>query len=485
MEGRLLPEQAARVQIDAMLTAAGWEVQDYRAMNLRAAYGVAVREFPTATGPADYLLYADRRAIGSVEAKKQGKTLLGVESQGDRYAEGFRDTAKKNGVPAWRELLPFHYMSTGTETWFASRIDPIIKPREIFAFHRPETLAAWAGQEQSMRTRLRTMPPLDSAGLREVQVRAITGLEESLRSDRQRALLSMTMGAGKTYVAVSEAYRLIRHAGAERILFLVDRINLGVQARDEFRAFVTPDDGRKLSELYNVQLLRSNQIDPAAKVVITTIQRLYSILRGESEFDETLEAESGFETQQAADQEPRKEVAYRPTLPIETFDYIFTDECHRSIYGKWGEVLDYFDAFLVGLTATPSKFTYGYFRGNVILDYTHEQSVIDGVNVDYNVYRIDTEITRKGATINRGEWVQVRDRLTREDAFTELEDVHHVRPGQTRPRRRRARPDPHRGADLPRPCLHRDLPRSDGDPQDDRVLQERLARGGCAAGVPG
>ena len=422
MEGRLLPEQAARVEIDAMLEAAGWVIQDYRQMNLRAAHGVAVREFPTARGPADYLLYVKRRAIGSVEAKKKGSTLSQVEAQGDRYAEGFKETAAQNNLPAWRDLLPFHYMSTGTETQFASRIDPVIKPREVFGFHQPDTLLAWLLDDPSMRTRLRTMPPLDPAGLRDAQVLAVTRLEESFRSDRQRSLVSMTMGAGKTYVAVSEAYRLIRHAGAERILFLVDRINLGVQARDEFRAYVTPDDGRKLSELYNVQVLRSNHIDPAAKVVITTIQRLYSILRGDEEFDETLEEESGFETQRASEDEPQKEVIYQPTVPIETFDFIFTDECHRSIYGKWGEVLDYFDAFLIGLTATPSKFTYGYFKGNVILDYTHEQSVIDGVNVDYNVYRIDTAITKAGATIDRGEWVQIRNRITREEAFTELDD---------------------------------------------------------------
>src|SRR3954453_11657958 len=165
MEGRLLPEQQARVEIDAMLRAAGWEVQDYRHMNLRAGRGVAVREFPTARGPADYLLYVDRKAIGSVEAKKKGKTLGDVEPQGDKYAHGFAETAAANGLPAWRELLPFHYMSTGAETLFASRIDPTIKPRDVFSFHRPETLVRWATGDVSMRTRLRTMPQLDRAGL--------------------------------------------------------------------------------------------------------------------------------------------------------------------------------------------------------------------------------------------------------------------------------------------------------------------------------
>lgn len=405
-----------------MLRAAGWEVHDYRSMNIRAARGVAVREFPTATGPADYLLYVDRKAVGSIEAKKEGATLRGIESQGDRYAKGFAEIAAKRDLPAWGTPLPFHYVSTGTETLFASRRDPVVKPREVFSFHRPETLASWAQVAESPRTRMRTMPAVTEVGLRDVQVRAVTKLEESLRADRRRALVSMTMGAGKTYVAVSEAYRLIKYAGVERVAFLVDRINLGQQARDEFRAYVTPDDGRKFEELYGVQLLQSSQIDPAAKVVITTIQRLYAILRGDEDFDPSLEEESAFETQAGAESEPAKEVSYQPKVPIETFDVVFTDECHRSIYGKWGAVLDYFDAFLIGLTATPSKFTYGYFNGNVVLDYSHEESVIDGVNVDYNVYRIDTAISQRGATIDRGEWVQLRDRLTREEALTELED---------------------------------------------------------------
>lgn len=194
LEGRLLPEQEARVEIGSMLEAAGWVVQDYRSMNLRAADGVALREFPTARGPADYLLYVRRRAIASVEAKKKGKTLRGVEPQGDKYAHGFAETAAKNGLPAWRELLPFHYMSTGAETLYASRVDPVIKPRDVFSFHRPETLLAWVQEDASTRTRLRTMPALDPAGLRDAQVRAVTGLEAAFRADRQRSLVSMTMG---------------------------------------------------------------------------------------------------------------------------------------------------------------------------------------------------------------------------------------------------------------------------------------------------
>ena len=233
----------------------------------------------------------------------------------------------------------------------------------------------------------------------------------------------MTMGSGKTYVAVAEAYRLLRYAGAERILFLVDRINLGRQAFTEFANYVTPDDRRKFTELYNVQVLRSNRIDPAAKVVITTIQRLYSILRGQSdeEFDPEAEEHSTFEI------EPEKAdevlpVAYQPEVPIETFDVGFVDECHRSIYGRWGQVLDYFDMSLTGLTATAEHTTRVYFDQNVVTEYKHEQAVADGVNVPYTTYRIKTEVSEGGGEIAAGSWVEVRDLRHRRRQREQLED---------------------------------------------------------------
>jgi type I restriction enzyme R subunit len=419
----LQPEQKARVFIDEMLRAAGWEVQNYKEIDLSAAPAIAVREFPVTTGEIDYLLYVDRRALGTIEAKKAGDTLRGVEWQVDRYVRGFEETLERRDVPRWRLPLPFHYISTGHETLFTDLLDPQPRSREVFHFHKPETLLEEARTGESLRQRLQKLPPIDPSGFRAIQVKAVEGLEQCFRDDRLRTLVPMTMGAGKTFVAVADSYRLIRHGDARRVLFLVDRINLGKQARDEFRSYVTPDDGRKFAELYNIQLLSSNWIDPAARVVITTIQRLYSILRGQAVFDESLEEESAFETQAGpGDVEEQLPVIYQPRVPIETFDFIFTDECHRSIYGKWGQVLDYFDSFLVGLTATPEKFTYGYFGGNIVASYAHEQSVIDGVNVDYTVYRIETAITSGGSSVEKGEWVQVRDRFTREQAFRELDD---------------------------------------------------------------
>jgi len=422
VEPHLTPEQRSRVTIDKLLTRAGWIVQNPDEVNIGAGRGVAIREFRTATGPVDYLLYGDRKALGTVEAKKDGTPLLGIEPQSDRYAAGFTRTARQKNLPSWGLPLSFHYMSTGKETYFSNRLDPDYAPRAIFAFHQPETLIEMAKSGETLRQKLRQMPELNSEGLWANQVAAIEGLESSFANSRLRTLVPQTMGAGKTTISRAEAYRLLRYGGAKRILFMVDRINLGEQALREFRNYQTPDDGRKLGELYNVQLLRSNQIDPAANVVITTIQRLYSILRGDDELDPELETESSFDLAGNPKDEDQLPVSYQPKFPIEEFDFIFTDECHRSIYGRWGQVLDYFDAFLVGLTATPSKFTYGYFQGNIVAPYTHEQSVIDGVNVDYTVYRIDTEISKQGSIVEKGEWVQVRDRLTREQAYRELED---------------------------------------------------------------
>ncbi len=422
------PEAAARRVIDSQLQAAGWIIQNHKQMNIAAGRFIAVREFPTATGPADYLLYADRKAIGSIEAKKQGVTLLGVETQADRYAEGFQATAEAKGLPRWGDPLPFHYMSTGAETLFTSRLDPIARPREVFHFHRGDHLLDLL-KNGSIRDAIGAMPPLATKDLRLSQIDAIKGLESSLLEDRPRALVEMATGGGKTIMAVANAYRLLRYGKARRVLFLVDRRNLGVQARDAFRNWQTPDDGRKFGELYPVQLLDSNKIDPAAMVVITTIQRLYSMLRGDEEFDAEREDLSAWELGVGPEEE--MPVVYEPKIPVEFFDYVFIDECHRSIYGRWGQVLDYFDAYLTGLTATAAKETYAYFstnivgegfRPNVVSEYSYEQSVLDGVNVDYVVYRIKTEISAQGGAIAKGNWVEVRDKQTRAKSRQELDE---------------------------------------------------------------
>ena len=230
----------------------------------------------------------------------------------------------------------------------------------------------------------------------------------------------MATGSGKTYTAVSFAYQLIKFANAKRILFLVDRSNLGRQTLKEFQQYTTPDDNRKFTELYNVQHLATNQIDEVSKVCITTIQRLYSMLKGESAFDEEIENESLFNLNSG--NQPAAEVEYNPKIPISTFDFIITDECHRSIYNRWRPVLEYFDAFIVGLTATPSKQTLGFFDQNLVTEYSHERAVADGVNVGYEVYRIKTEITEKGSKIEADFYVDKRDKLTRKTRWELLDE---------------------------------------------------------------
>ena len=409
----MTPEQRAREQIDKLLHDCGWVVQDRRDVNPGAGLGVAVREWPFACGPADYLLFVDRKPVGVIEAKPEGTPLGGVAEQSNKYLQ-----SEPLNVPRTPKPLCFHYESTGSETLFRDVRDPDSRSRRVFAFHRPETLRDWFAQGETLRARLRHFPALMTAGLRDCQVEAINKLEKSFAEARPRALLQMTMGSGKTYTAVSSVYRLIKEAGAKRVLFLVDRRTLGRQALGEFRQYVTPDDGRKFTELYNVQLLQSNTLDPSAQVCITTIQRLYSMLRGEAEFlTENEELSAG----EAAPRRP-VEVVYNPRIPIEAFDFIVTDECHRSIYNVWRQVLEYFDAFITGLTATPSKQTLGFFDRNLVTEYSHERAVADAVNVGYEVYRIRTQTTEQGGTVEAGYYVDRRDRRTRRVRLEELDE---------------------------------------------------------------
>ncbi len=417
----LTPEARARVEIDRMLADAGWAVQDAAAVNLSASRGVAVREFVMKSphGRADYLLFLDGVAAGVVEAKKVGETLTGVEWQSAKYVDGLPDELE----PAVEGGLAFVYESTGTETRFTNRLDPDPASRRVFSFHRPETLAGWLEELRryptapTLRHRLRELPPLQETGLWAAQFRAIQNLETSLAANRPRALIQMATGSGKTFTAANVAYRLVKHADARRILFLVDRANLGRQTLKEFQGFTTPDDGRKLTELYNVQHLTSNRIDPVARVAISTIQRVYSILRGDPELDPELDEHSTYEL--ATEPVP---VEYNAAVPPETFDVVIVDECHRSIFGLWRQVLDYFDAFTIGLTATPNKQAFGFFNQNLVMEYGHEQAVADEVNVPFDVYRIRTEITEQGSTIDAGIVTQFRDRQTRKTRWEKLDE---------------------------------------------------------------
>jgi type I restriction enzyme R subunit len=414
----MTPEQRARQEIDRQLQQCGWIVQSYRDMNITAGLGVAVREFPLKSGYADYLLYVDAKALGVIEAKAEGHTLTGVETQSAKYLEGL-----PSGLPNYRLPLPFAYESTGKVTHFTNALEPDARSREVFTFHQPAELMRLALLDQQVRGLLRQMPSLNTQRLWRVQVESIQNLEASLADNRPRSLIQMATGSGKTYTAVSFSYRLIKFGRVKRTLFLVDRNNLGKQTLNEFQQYVSPYTNRKFSEEYTVQHLKRNTIDPASKVCITTIQRLYSMLKGEEDFLEENEDSSLFEAESSLIKEPLP-VIYNPKIPIETFDVIIVDECHRSIYNIWRQVLEYFDAFLIGLTATPTTQTIGFFKGNLVQDYTHEQAVADGVNVGYDVFRIETKITKEGAKLVKepGVFVPHRDRRTKSKKYKELDD---------------------------------------------------------------
>lgn len=433
--GMRTPEERARETIDVRLAESGWLVQSRDQVNLSAGPGIAIREFPLAggLGYADYLIFVDGRPVGALEAKPEGHTLRGVEIQADRYTSGLAYDLHPPVTP-----LPFRYVSTGTETIFWNHLDPHPRSRTVFQFHRPETLREWVQAEtlpvwsrdwhsqdgpyatdpaypSSLRSRLQTLPSMDRGNLYANQVRAVEALEASLRADRPRALIQMATGSGKTIMAISAVYRLIKYAGARRVLFLVDRANLGKQAEDEFANFHTPDTHRKFTELYTVQRLQSNTIGASSKVVISTIQRLYSMLKGEEAFDPDLEEGSLYAEDAALPKEPLP-VVYNPAIPPEYFDIIIIDECHRSIYSLWRQVLEYFGAYLIGLTATPAKHTFGFFKRNLVMEYSHEEAVADNVNVDFEVYRIRTKISEQGSTIEVEDapMIGLRDRETRE-----------------------------------------------------------------------
>lgn len=416
----MTPEQKARETIDQRLAQSGWILQDMRQLNPVAGPGVAVREFPTSTGPVDYALFVDGTPVGVVEAKadEKGQDITTVEGQSSRYA-GSTFKWVKTGY-----TIRFAYEATSKLTRFTDYADQKYRSRPIFSFHRPESLRALLKADDTIRNNMKHFPPFDTTGFRSCQITAIQNLERSFAENRPRALVQMATGAGKTFTAITAVYRLLKHAKVNRVLFLVDTKSLGEQAEREFLAYRPNDDNRSFSEIYGVRRLKSSYIPQDVQVCISTIQRMYSILKGE-ELDESAE-ETSFNEMTTAERQSAKEVVYNAKYPPEFFDCIIIDECHRSIYNVWQQVLDYFDAFLVGLTATPDKRTFGFFEENVVSEYSREQAIIDGVNVGEDIFLIETRVTKSGAHIMK-QLIECRNRLSREKRWKQLdEDVNYV-----------------------------------------------------------
>lgn len=416
----MTPEEKARCVIDDKLCQSGWVIQDLKRLNLTASLGVAVREFPTSTGEVDYALFVDGKPVGVVEAKQSqaGQSITDVEVQSGRYANSTFKWVKNDYT------IRFAYEATDKLIRFTDYKDIKYRSRTVFSFHRPETLFDLIQQLDTIRNNMKQFPLLDVKGFRKCQINAINNLDQSFADNRPRALVQMATGAGKTFTAITSAYRLLKYGKMKRILFLVDTKGLGEQAEREFLAYTPNDDPRSFSQIYGVRRLKSSYMPNDVQICISTIQRMYSILK-EEELDESAE-EAPFVEYVTAESKAPKEVAYNEKYPPEFFDCIIVDECHRSIYNVWSQVLTYFDAFIIGLTATPDNRTFAFFNENIVSEYTREQAIIDGVNVGEDVFLIETEVGKNGAHLMK-QMIEYRDRLSRAKRWRQMdEDVDYV-----------------------------------------------------------
>ena len=409
------PEEKARLVIDEQLEKSGWIIQDMKELNLAAGRGVAVREYPTSSGEVDYALFVDGIPVGIAEAKREekGEDITTVEKQSARYAKSTFKWMKGD------VSIRFAYECTGELTRFTDYMDINYRSRDIFSFHRPESLAYMLKQNDTIRNNMKHFPDLDEEGFRKCQINALKKLDESFSESRPRALVQMATGAGKTVTAITAAYRLLKYAKINRILFLVDTKSLGEQAEREFLAYIPNDDHRPFSNIYGVYRLKSSHMPANTQVYISTIQRMYSILK-EEDLDESAEETSPNEFVTAESKAP-KEVVYNEKYPPEFFDCIIVDECHRSIYNVWSQVLEYFDSFIIGLTATPDKRTFAFFKQNVVSEYTREQAIVDGVNVGEDIFVIETEVGRNGAHLMK-QLIEYRNRLSRAKRWKQLDE---------------------------------------------------------------
>ena len=417
------PEEKSRLTIDKKLIESGWVIQDVKSLNLSASLGVAVREFPTSTGPVDYALFIEGVPVGVIEAKKtdEGENITAVEGQSSRYA---------NSTFKWIKSIyriRFAYEATDKLTRFTDYNDVKYRSRTVFSFHRPETLNALLKQADTIRNNMKHFPEFDPTGFRKCQITAIENLDKSFADNRPKALVQMATGAGKTFTAITAAYRLLKYGKMNRILFLVDTKGLGEQAEREFLAYRPTDDNRSFSQIYGVHRLKSSYIPDGVQICISTIQRMYSILKGD-ELDESAE-ETSFNEFVTADSKATKEVVYNEKYPPEFFDCIIVDECHRSIYNVWNQVLEYFDSFIIGLTATPDKRTFAFFNENVVSEYPREQAIIDGVNVGEDIFLIETNIGKNTTHIMK-QMIEVRSRLSREKRWKQLDEDVDYTPSQ-------------------------------------------------------
>lgn len=397
----MTPEEKARQKIDRMFADAGWDVVD-REEYSAGMTAVAIREgLLQGNKEADYFLFLNGKAVGVLEAKREETDVTAqyVSDQAETYARSVPPC-----YPAISNPLPVVMKSNGRELYMRDMRHPDSAYNSLSKMPSPKKIVAMLGIEDPFAG----LPSVPKKGLRECQFEAITNLEASFRIGHKKALMVLATGAGKTYTACLAAYRMLAHVGMKRVLFLVDRNNLGKQAEGEFGTFRLTQNGDAFNTIYGVTRLQNNEIPADSNVIISTIQRLFAFLKGEPIIDDSDEESD-------ADGPGEVTLPDNPHLPHDYFDIIFVDESHRSIYGNWQKVLDYFDtARLVGLTATPVPATLAFFNNNVVVNYTLEQSILDGVNVGHRVYSIKTEATTNGGAIRKGDKLRKETRYTGE-----------------------------------------------------------------------
>lgn len=403
----MLPEELARVKIDKQLNNAGWDIiaRNEYLPNSTVAIKEALMKGNT---ESDYLLFVDGKAIAVVEAKKEANNLgADVAAQAEFYSANPQDW-----YALWiKGMIPLVYLANGNKIYFKNMLIPDSEYEELSAMHSPKKMLQLIGQVSEYGA----LPRIEKKGLRDCQYNAEVALEASLKEGKKKALAILATGSGKTYLACLASYRMLNYTPVKRVLFLVDRNNLARQTESEFSLFDRTENGHALSSLYQINRLRKPE-DINGQVVISTIQKLFAVLTGQNISDDNEDAED--ENSNRDNEKALKEVIQLGNdlkLPSDFFQFIIVDECHRSIYGKWKAVLDYFkDAKVLGLTATPTPEAYAYFNNNIIEQYTYDDSVVDGVNVPARVYRIMTEATVHGGTINEGEKVVELTRRTGE-----------------------------------------------------------------------
>ena len=416
----MTPEEKARVKIDKQLNNAGWDIvsrDEYIPMST-----TAVKEgLMQGNTESDYLLFIDNKAVAVLEAKREENDLgKKVADQVEGYA-----IHPQNWYGLWFDkLIPLVYMANGKKIVYKNMLtDPKGEYSEISEMHSPKKMLQMIGAKSEYGA----LPYLQRKGLRDCQYNAEIQLESALKNGEKKSLAVLATGAGKTYLACLASYRLLNYTSTKRVLFLVDRNNLARQTESEFSLFDRTEHKQPMSNLYQIKRLKKES-DIDSDIVISTIQKLFAVLTGQqlSEGNEDAEDEDAKKNEDKANEEPAIQLGDDLKLPPDYFQFIVVDECHRSIYGKWRAVLDYFsEAKVLGLTATPTPEAYAFFNNNIVESYSYDDSVVDGVNVPSRVYRIETEVTEYGGTIEEGSNVVEITHKTGKTSTYQAEDHAH------------------------------------------------------------